>query len=65
MRILGVDPGDKNIGVAVSDPTATIASPITVLRHVSRDENAKRILDLANDHKVGLIIIGQALNQDG
>jgi len=37
-----VDPGQKKIGLAVSDPTRTIASPLTVLRHVSMAVDAAR-----------------------
>ncbi|MFN8460666.1 MAG: Holliday junction resolvase RuvX [Anaerolineales bacterium] len=36
MRILAVDHGEKRIGLALSDPTATIASPFKVIEHVSR-----------------------------
>ncbi|MEA3350409.1 MAG: Holliday junction resolvase RuvX, partial [Chloroflexota bacterium] len=31
MRILAIDPGEKNIGLALSDPTGTIANPLKVL----------------------------------
>lgn len=62
MRILAVDPGEKNLGIALSDPTGTIANPLTVLRHVSRPIDAAAIVQLAQDHQAGLIVIGQALN---
>ncbi len=65
MRILGVDPGDKNIGIAISDPTGSIANPLTVIKHVSRNEDAQAIVRLANENQVGLIVIGQNLDQDG
>jgi len=57
-RILGVDPGDKRIGLSISDPTQTIASPLTVIEHQSRTEDAIRILSEALDNDAVLIIVG-------
>lgn len=65
MRILAVDPGEKHIGIAISDPTGTIASPLTVVQHVSRLVDAATIADLANQSQAGLIIIGKSLDEDG
>lgn len=65
MRILAVDPGDKRIGVAISDPTATIANPLTVVKHSSRLIDAATIAQLARDQQAGMIIVGQALDIDG
>jgi len=65
MRILGVDPGDQRIGIALSDPGETIASPLTVLRHVSRMLDAAAIAQIARDHQVELILVGQSLDEDG
>ena len=64
MRILAVDPGSKNLGIALSDPTSTIASPLTVLKHVSRPANAAAIIALAEQHGAELIIVGQSIGQD-
>lgn len=65
MRILAVDPGDKRIGLAISDPTGTIARPYMVLKHTAREEDAQRIVDVANNENVALIIVGQALDSEG
>ena len=65
MRILGIDPGDKNIGVALSDPSGTIANPLTVLHHVSRLIDAAAIAELARENYAGKIIIGQSFDLDG
>lgn len=65
MRILAVDPGEKRIGLALSDPTGTIASPLTVLLHASRPLDAATIGDLAEQHQAELIVIGQSLDDDG
>jgi putative Holliday junction resolvase len=65
MRILAIDPGEKRMGIAVSDPTGTIANPLTVLKHVSRDEDTVNIIALAKEYSVDLIVIGQAFDEDG
>lgn len=65
MRILAVDPGEKRIGIALSDPTGTIANPLTVLKHVSRSADAESIIRLVGEHEVGRIIIGQNLDVEG
>ena len=64
-RILAVDPGDKRLGIAISDPTRNIASPVCVLDHVSREKDAQAILSITEENSVGLIVIGQALNWEG
>jgi putative Holliday junction resolvase len=64
MRILAVDPGEKHLGLAISDPTGTIASPLGVLKHVSRPVDAAAIAEMARQHQVGRIVIGQALDAD-
>lgn len=64
-RILCIDPGDKRLGIAISDPTKTIASPLMVLNHISREEDAQKIITIAEENQVSLIIIGQAINWDG
>jgi len=63
-RILAVDPGQKKIGLAVSDPTRTIASPLTVLRHVSMAVDAARIAQTAEENHAKIIVVGQALGSE-
>ncbi len=65
MRILAIDPGEKNIGIALSDPTGTIASPLIVLPHTSRLLDAAEIANLATQHGAELILIGKSLDEDG
>jgi putative pre-16S rRNA nuclease len=64
MRILAVDPGEKRLGIAVSDPTGTIAGPLTVLEHVARPVDAAAVAQLASENGAGLIVVGQALDDD-
>ena len=65
MRILAVDHGEKRIGLALSDPTATIASPLQVIEHVSRLMDAAQVATLAQENDVGMIVIGQSFDEEG
>lgn len=65
MRIISIDPGKKRIGVALSDPTGTIASPLTILPHKVRSEDAEKIVKLADEHNAELIVIGQSFTLEG
>lgn len=64
-RILAVDPGEKRLGIALSDPTGTLARSLLVLQHVSRMVDAAQIADLAAEHGAERIVIGAALDDDG
>ena len=65
VRILAVDHGEKRIGLALSDPTATIASPLKVIEHVSRLLDAAQVASVAQENDVGLIVIGQSFDEEG
>lgn len=65
MKVLAVDPGEARIGLALSDPTGTLARPLTIIEHAAREEDAARIVKLANEHAVGAIIVGEPLDVDG
>lgn len=64
-RVLAVDPGEKRIGIAISDLSGAIANPLTVIRHVSRQVDAMAIVQLAQEHEAVKIVIGQPLDADG
>jgi putative Holliday junction resolvase len=65
MKILAVDHGEKRIGLALSDPSGTIASPLTVIKHVSRLLDAAQVANLASENEVQLIIVGQSFDEEG
>jgi putative holliday junction resolvase len=65
MRILSIDPGSKRIGIAISDPTGTIANPLIVLQHVARLMDTAAVAELASNYGVGLIVIGQSFDDEG
>ena len=65
MRVLGVDPGDKRIGLAISDPTGTISRPLDVIEHKERHKDAERIIAIAHEQGARLIVVGWALDSHG
>jgi putative Holliday junction resolvase len=65
MKILAIDPGEKRLGLAISDPTATLSRPLAVIKHVSREKDAEKIIEVAHDENVNLIIVGWALDSNG
>lgn len=65
MRILAVDPGEKRHGLALSDPSATLARPLAVIQHVSRPVDAAAIAQTAADQDAGRIVVGQTFGLDG
>ncbi len=58
MRILGLDVGDKKIGVSLSDPTLLIAQGLTLYRRGSLEEDLKEFKRIVKEHEVGEIVIG-------
>jgi putative Holliday junction resolvase len=65
MKILAVDPGEKRLGLAISDPSGTLARPLGVLKHVSRQADASRIAQAAQENGVELIVVGQSFDENG
>ena len=64
-RVIAVDPGEKRLGVAVSDPTGMLARPLAVVRHVARAVDAAQIAALAAEQAAVLILVGVALDDEG
>lgn len=65
MRILAVDHGEKRIGLAITDTTGTIASPLKVINHVSRVIDAAQVAETAAENGVELVVIGQSFDEQG
>ena len=66
MRVLGIDLGRKRIGVAVSDRSGTIASPLTVMaRGRSQREDHTAIAALVREEEATMVVVGLPLNMDG
>ena len=64
-RILALDIGDVRIGIAVSDPTRTIATPGEVLRRVGWGPDTRRIKALCERYETDEVLSGLPLNMDG
>nr|WP_243627662.1 Holliday junction resolvase RuvX [Rhodovulum sp. BSW8] len=63
--LIGLDFGEKTIGVAVSDPFWTVASPLETIRRKKFTLDAGRVLDIAQGRSVGGIVLGLPRNMDG
>jgi len=64
-RILGLDPGTKRVGVALSDPTHMLATPHTVLAAEPRSKLAEALRALCREKEVDRIVVGLPLRMDG
>jgi putative pre-16S rRNA nuclease len=65
LRILAVDPGSKRVGVAISDPTGTIAQGLTTVPAQPRASLAQRLADLATSHEAKRVVVGLPRRMDG
>lgn len=57
-RMMGLDVGDKRIGVALSDPQSILASPFTIIERTGDEETITAIIDIVNHQEVEWIIAG-------
>jgi putative Holliday junction resolvase len=58
VRVLGLDVGDRRIGVALSDPTGLIASPLMTIHRVAERKDHDVVIGLAQEYFVERIVIG-------
>lgn len=65
MRILGLDPGEKRIGVAVTDPLGVTAQGIAVITYRRLDEALEKIEIICRRFAVEKIVVGNPLNMNG
>ncbi len=64
-RILGLDVGEKRIGVAVSDPLGVTAQGLGVLHRKDRDADLARLQEMIRDYRVEKIVVGVPRHMDG
>ena len=64
-RLLGLDVGKKTIGLAISDATLSVASPLKILWRKKFTPDAESMFALADAEKVGGLVIGWPVNMDG
>jgi putative Holliday junction resolvase len=63
--LMGLDLGEKTIGVAVSDVTRMVASPLELIRKTKFTVEANRLFQLIDERQIGAVIIGLPVNMDG
>ena len=64
-RLLGLDIGEKTIGLALSDATLLIASPLDTLKRSKFTRDAENLAGVIEEHDIGGLIIGLPINMDG
>ena len=65
MRLLGLDVGDKTIGVALSDESATLASGLHTIRRTGLKKDLRELAELARGRDVGAVVVGLPRRLDG
>ncbi|MDJ0951903.1 MAG: Holliday junction resolvase RuvX [Alphaproteobacteria bacterium] len=64
-RLLGLDVGAKTVGLAISDPALSIATPLETLRRHKLAQDAARLAAVVEEWGVGGLVIGLPVNMDG
>ena len=64
-RSLGLDIGDRWIGVAMSDPQGILASPFTIIRRADDSSDISAIVAIIDQNRVGMVVIGLPLSMKG
>ena len=64
VRLIGIDAGSRTLGLALSDVTRTIASPLDTIQRTKFAADAARLLGLVSEHAVGGLVIGLPTNLD-
>ncbi len=63
--VLGLDVGDRRIGLACSDPTGLLASPLGVWRRLDEERDVQHIVAMAQEHEVRVVVVGLPINMNG
>ena len=64
-RLLGVDPGGKRIGIAISDENKIVATPYTTIIKENYTDMISQISKIVEEYKIDGIVIGNPINMDG
>ena len=64
-RLMGIDPGGKRVGIAISDENKIIATPYTTLIKNKYSDFVKELIEIVNENKIMGIVIGNPINLDG
>ena len=64
-RLMGIDPGAKRIGIAISDENKIVATPYTTIVKNKYSDFVKDIKKIVEDNQINAIVIGNPINMDG
>ena len=64
-RLLGIDPGKKNIGIAICDEKKVIATPLKIIKKNKLQILLKEIQDIIKENNIRGIVVGNPINMDG
>ena len=64
-RLMGIDPGRKRVGIAISDENKIIASPYTTIIKNKYSDFVKEIIKVVEENQIKGIVIGNPINMDG
>ena len=64
-RLLGIDPGNKNIGFAICDENKKVATPLKIILKKKFEIIVKEINEIINENDIKGIVIGNPINMDG
>jgi len=65
LRVLAIDPGTRRLGLALSDPSGTVALPLRVLTRRSEPEDLKELAAIVAEQGVELVVVGLPRLMDG
>jgi putative Holliday junction resolvase len=64
-RLMGIDPGRKRVGIAISDENKIIATPYTTIIKNKYSDFVKEIIKIVDENQIKGIVIGNPINMDG
>lgn len=64
MRILGIDHGEKRIGLAISDPMGFIAHGLPTIERINGKDYLKELADIIEEKDIGKIVVGLPKNMN-
>ena len=64
-RLLGIDPGKKNIGIAICDEKKVVATPLKVIKKNKFEFLLKEIKDIIKENDIKGVVVGNPINMDG
>jgi putative Holliday junction resolvase len=64
-RLMGIDPGRKRVGIAISDENKIIATPYTTITKNKYSDFVKEIIEIFKENQIKGIVVGNPINMDG